>query len=139
MTAEEYLEQYRDALLVAQRLKREYEKEEKLLDSIASPLGSDGTPHGTGISRATESKAIKLAEKLSVYKEAELEALRIKRQVLRTINRVPGAKGAVLYEKYINFLTMQEIADKIGYTERHCYNLKDAGLEIVEKMIERRK
>jgi len=135
MTAAEYLQQYGEAVRVAWRLKSEYDKEAEKLDAIRSPQGSDGTPRGGSVSRPTEKQAVRLAEKLTEYEEAELEAIRIKRRVLRTINKIPGPVGAVLYERYINLRPFRQVAEVLHYSERHCYNLRDKGLEEVEALI----
>ena len=137
MTAKEYLQQYREALLLAQRLRSEYNKESELLDSIRSPLGSDGQPHGTGVSSPSENKAVRLAEKLTEYEEAEAEAIAIKRHVLRTINKVPGDPGAVLYERYINLKTWSQIADELHFSDRQCYRLRNEGLDIVDEILKK--
>lgn len=135
MTAKEYLQQYADAEILAQRLKSEYEKESELLDSIRSPLGGDGQPRGGAVTNPIETKAVRLAEKLTEYQDAELEALRIKRRVLRTINNVPGERGAVLYERYIEFNSWRQIADKLHYSKRHCFNLHNEALDIVDEIL----
>ena len=135
MTAKEYLQQYGDAEQIAQRLKSEYDKQSELLITINSPQGSDGQPHGRGVTSPIENKAIKLAEKLTEYQEAELEAIRIRQRVLRTVNKVPGQRGAVLYEKYINLKSWRQVADTLHYSKRHCYNLHNEGLDIVEELI----
>ncbi len=135
MTAKEYLQQYGDAEVIAQRLKSEYEKEAEFLDSIRSPLGGDGQPRGRSGSSPIEAKAVRLAEKLTEYQDAELEAIRIKRVVLRTVNKVPGPPGSVLYERYINLRSWRQVADALHYSKRHCYNLHNEGLNVVEKII----
>ena len=135
MTAKEYLKQYGEAVRVAQRLKTEYDKEQEQINTIRSSLGSDGQPHGSGVSSPVEAKAVRLAEKLSEYQDAELEALRIKREVFRTINKVAGPPGDVLYERYVNLRTWGQIADVLGYSERQCYNLRNQGLDIVDELI----
>lgn len=135
MTAKEYLEQYAQAVIIAERMKIEYDKESELLDSIRSPLGSDGLPHGGGISKQVEQKAVRLAEKRNKYQEAEIEASLVKARVLKTINKVQGDPGSVLYERYVNLRTWGQIADVLGYSERQCYNLRNQGLDIVDELI----
>lgn len=135
MTAIEFLEQYKEAQQIANRLKAEYEKESEILDSITSPLGSDGMPRSGKISQSTERKAVKLAEKLTEYEEAQLDALRIKRDVFRVVNMVPGDSGDVLYERYIKLSSWRQIADNLGYSERQCYNLRNEGLDVVKELI----
>ena len=135
MTAKEYLQQYGEAEAIAQRLKSEYDKESEFLDSIRSPLGGDGTPRGRSGTNPIESKAVRLAEKLTEYQDAEFEATIIKHRILRTVNSVPGPRGSVLYERYINLLSWRQIADRLHYSKRHCYNLHNEGLDIVEGLI----
>ena len=64
MTAKEYLKQYETATKRANRYKTEYEHESELVDSVRSTLGGDGQPHGTGVSKAVENRAIRLSDKL---------------------------------------------------------------------------
>ena len=134
MTAKEYLQQYGEAVRVAERLKTEYDQELLKIDAVRSTLGGDGTPHGTGISRATEDKAIRLADKALELKDAELEAVRIRQEVFDLIRTVPGEKGDVLYERYINLKSWGEVAAAVGYSERHVYNLHREGLADVDRI-----
>ena len=147
MTAKEYLRQYEEAARLARRLKTEYDKEVELIDSIRSVLGGDGTPRGGSISKTTENKAIRLAEKLSDYQNAELDALRIKRTILSTINAIPGEAGSTLYERYINLKwdekrkiirlqTWDEVAKAIGYSKRQAHRFHEDGLAVVQNVIE---
>lgn len=147
MTAKEYLMQYEEAARLARRLKTEYDKEVDLIDMISSPLGGDGTPRDGFISRTTENKALRIADKFAYYRDAELEALRIKRKVLNTIKVVPGEAGSTLYERYINLKwderrkilrlqTWDEVAKAIGYSKRQAYRFHEVGLAAVQNVIE---
>ena len=135
MTAKEFLQQYGEAVRIAERIKTEYDKEQDLIDSVRSALGGDGTPHGGGISKATENKAIKLADKALELKDAELEAIRIRQEVFDVIRTVPGEKGDVLYERYINLKSWDEVADSVGYSKRHARNLHDEAIDIVQHFL----
>lgn len=135
MTAKEFLQQYGEAVRIAERIKTEYDQEQDLIDSVRSALGGDGTPHGGGISKATENKAIKLADKALELKDAELEAIRIRQKVFDVIRTVPGEKGDVLYERYINLKSWDEVADSVGYSKRHARNLHDEALDIVQHFL----
>lgn len=146
MTAKEYLQQYGEAVRIAERLKTEYDQELLKIDAIRSPLGGDGTPHGSGISKATENKAIRLADKALELKDAELEAIRIRQEVFDLIRKVPGEKGDVLYERYINLVedketgrlrlkTWDEVAEAVKYSKRHARNLHDEALEVVNHFL----
>jgi DNA-directed RNA polymerase specialized sigma subunit len=132
MTVRKYLEQYGEAVRIAERLKTEYDQELLEIDNVRSTLGGDGTPHGTGISRATEDKAIRLADKALELKDAELEAVRIRQEVFDSIRRIQGTKGDILYEKYINLKSWDEVADTVGYSKRHVQRLHDEALPQVQ-------
>ena len=134
MTAKEFLQQYRDAVLIADRLRNEYEKELILIDASRSVSDNDGMPHGSGINKPTEEKAVKLADKALDYQNAHLEAIRIRQKVFDVIRKVPGEKGDVLYERYINLKSWSEVAAAVGYSERHVYNLHREGLADVDRI-----
>lgn len=135
MTAKEFLQQYGEAVRIAERIKTEYDQEQDLIDSVRSALGGDGTPHGGGISKATENKAIKLADKALELKDAELEAISIRQKVFDVIRTVPGEKGDVLYERYINLKSWDEVANSVGYSKRHARNLHDEAIDIVQHFL----
>lgn len=135
MTAKEFLQQYGEAVRIAEMIKTEYDQEKDLIDSVRSALGGDGTTHGGGISKATENKAIKLADKALELKDAELEAISIRQKVFDVIRTVPGEKGDVLYERYINLKSWDEVADSVGYSKRHARNLHDEAIDIVQHFL----
>lgn len=135
MTAKEFLQQYGEAVRITERIKNEYDQEQDLIDSVRSALGGDGVPHDGGISKATENKAIKLADKALELKDAELEAIRIRQKVFDVIRTVPGEKGDVLYERYINLKSWDEVADSVGYSKRHARNLHDEAIDIVQHFL----
>ena len=61
MTANEYLKQYEWAVNRVRRYEEAYAKESMLIDAVRSLSDNDGMPHGSGIGRPTEVKAIRLA------------------------------------------------------------------------------
>lgn len=132
MMIKEYLEQYRIADRKAKRLHREYEKEKALIDSIKSPLGTDGTPHGSGISKTVEARAIRLADKLLEYEEAELDAIKRRQSVFDTIAKVEGIEGDILYSYYVDYFdekknkarTWEDVADIVHVDPRTVYRIK---------------
>lgn len=135
MNAKEYLQQYGEAVRIAERLKKEYDHELLKIDSVRSTLGGDGTPHGGGISKSTEDKAIRLADKALELKDAEFEAIRIRQEVFSMINRIPGKKSDVLYERYINLKSWDEVAAAVGYSKRHARNLHSEALDDVKHFL----
>lgn len=132
MTAKEYLQQYEDAVRIANRLKTEYEKEVEQIDSIRSALGGDGTPRGGGISRVVENRAIKLADKALELKQAELDAIRIRQEVFDVIREIPGEKGDVLYERYINLKSWSQVARAVGYSKSRTHDLHREALDLIK-------
>ena len=135
MKATEYLEQYEYALYAANRARKTYELEMERIDAIGSTLSSDGQPHGTGISRKTEDKAIRLADKASAWLNAEEQAQIKMEEIAHFINRIPGVEGLVLYQRYVQLLGWREIADNLIYTESGIFKVRERALEIAERML----
>lgn len=75
MTAKEYLEQYKEADRLAKRLEAEYMREREMIDAVRSTADLDGLPHGNGIKKPVEDRAIRLADRAAEWKMAELDAL----------------------------------------------------------------
>lgn len=132
MTITGYLEQYKDADRKAKRLRREYEKEKNLIDAIRSPLGSNGEPHGTAISKTVENQAVRLADKLFEYETAEIEAIGVRQNIFDTIMKVDGIESEVLYNYYIDYFdekqnkarTWNDVADIVHVDPRTVYRIK---------------
>lgn len=128
----EFLEQYRIADRKAKRLRREYEKEKNLIDSIKSPLGSDGEPHGSGISKTVEARAVRLADKLLEYEDAELEAIEIRQAVFDAVMKLDGIESDVLYSYYVDYFdekkgkarTWDDVAELVHVEPRTVYRIK---------------
>ena len=136
MTAEEYLKQYRELNRKAQRYKAEYQTELEKIDAIGSTLaGEPGMPHGTGISRKTEDKAIRLADKATRWIGAELEAIEKRQEIFELIHDIDGIEGDILYERYINLLTWEQIAERLYYSGSGLYYAHQRALDIVERRL----
>ena len=134
-TAKQYLKQYENAVKVAQRVRREYEEELDLIDNIRSSLGGDGLPRSGEISRKVENQALKLSEKADALREAEAAAIEVRQEIFRTVMRVPDEKGSVLYERYVLLKDWKDVADCVGYSEAHTYELHRQGLEFVNNLL----
>lgn len=135
MKVTEYLEQYEYALYAAQRARKTYELEMERIDAIGSTLSGDGTPHGSGISRKTESKAIRLADKATKWLEAEEQAQIKMEEIANFINDIPGIEGVVLYQRYIELLGWKEIAENLIYTESGIFKVRERALNIAERKL----
>jgi len=132
MTAQEYLQQYGIAERYARRCKREYEIEMEKIDAIGSTLSGDGMPHGSGVSRKTEDKAIRLAEKAEALKEAQQNAMLLRQEIFEFVHDIPGVEGDVLVERYLNFKHWSDIAEQLSYSERSIYIIHNRALEIAQ-------
>lgn len=129
MTVKEYLRQYEAAERIARRLKTEYDEQVLMIDNIKSPSNTDGMPHGSGISNRTEQSALRLLETAERYKNAEVEALKKRQQVFNMIWNVPGLKGDILYERYINLKSWDQVADTVHVSLRHATRLHGEALQ----------
>lgn len=139
MFVERYLKQYRNADKKVKQLEREINKEQYLIDSIRSPLGSSGEPHGTGISKTVEIRAIRLADKRSEYEDAKSRAIEIRQRVFDAVLKVDGIEGEVLYEYYVDYYdekkqkpkTWEDVADIVHVDSRSVYRIKNRALKKV--------
>lgn len=136
MTAKEYLRQYEYAAKRVKRLEEEYNTEREQIDAVRSVSDNDGMPHGNGISKPTEEKAIRLSDKLQRLADARLEAVAIKQEVFDFVNSIDGIEGEVLFQRYIELRSWEEICVIISYSwaQTHRYHLK--ALDIVARRLE---
>ena len=136
MTAKEFLRQYEDANRRALRCKTEYETELEKIDAIGSTLSNDaGMPHGSGVSRRTEDKAIRLADKAARWKIAELDAIEKRQEVFEVIHDIPEVEGDLLYERYINLHRWEDICVLLHYSWNGIHKAHRRALQIVENKL----
>lgn len=135
MTAKQFLKQYEYAVDLVARYEAEYKLAEEEIDAIGSTLAGDGQPHGSGVSKKTENKAIKLSEARERWKRARDDAFEIRQRVLNVIIDIPDIEGKILYERYINLLTWEQIAEKLYYSYSGLFYAHGRALNIVEKRL----
>ena len=137
MTAKEYLRQYEYADRRARRLEAEYEQELMMVDAIRSASDNDGMPHGSGISKPTEDRAIRLADKAMRLVDARREAIAKRQEVFDLINSVDGIEGTLLYERYINLKSWEKVAEVCDKSDKWCRTrLHSNALQIVRKILD---
>ena len=136
MTAKEYLKQYERAAKRAQRYRQQYEEESALIDAVRSLSDNDGMPHGSGISKPTEDKAIRLADRRMRLIKAELEAIRIKQDLFDFIDGIEGVEGDVLYHRYIRLLKWEEVCLIVHYSWPNTMRIHRRALDKVQKIID---
>lgn len=133
MTAKEFLKQYEHANNKARRLREEYRREMDLIDTIS--IKADGMPHGSGISKPTEDKALRLAEKAMRWKEAEVDAIEARQKVFEQIYDIPGIEGEVLIQRYVNLHKWEEICILLHYSWNGIHEAHRRALRIVESTV----
>ena len=129
------MEQYEDALRRVRQCEEQYKRESLLIDSIRSTSDNDGMPHGSGISKPTEEKAVRLAEKGMDLFEARKEALRLQREIFEIAYKVGGVESDVLVERYINLRDWSKIYAIINYSDSQTYRYHISGLDKVADIL----
>lgn len=117
------------------RCECEYKEAVENIDAIGSTLSGDGQPHGTGVSRKTEDKALDLVEAREKWAKAKAEAFQIRQEVVDLIIDIPDIEGKVLYERYINLLTWEQISEKLYYSSSGIFYAHQRALDIVERRL----
>ena len=138
MTAINYLRQYEEAVRRVKHIERELEEERILIDSIRSVSDNDGMPHGSNISKPTEAKAIRLADKQLRLVEAKLEAIRVRQEIFDVVIAVGGLESDVLIERYINLKKWEKVCEAVCYTWPTVRSAWHRGLDKVDKIISTR-
>lgn len=135
MTAIKFLEQYEEAVRAIRRREREYRDESIMVDAVRSLSDNDGMPHGSGISKPTENKAIRLADKRLRLIEAKLNAIEVRQMVFDVVDRVEGVPGDVLFQRYILLKKWDDVYKAINYSETSTWRFYRIGLARVEELI----
>ena len=135
MTAKEFLRQYEYADRRVRRLEAEYHDELLMVDAIRSASDNDGMPHGSGISKPTEEKALRLADKHLRLIDARLDAIAKRQQVYDLIDGIDGVEGDLLFERYIKLRKWEEICILLHYSWKGVHKVHRRALNIVEEII----
>lgn len=117
------------------RLEREYEEERLMIDSVRSLSDNDGMPHGNGISKPTEERAVRIADTHERLLSARAEAVEVRQRVFDVIDQVKDIEGDALYLRYIELQKWNAVASSLGYSVPGIYNIRTRALEKVEKII----
>lgn len=135
MTAKEFLKQYEYAAKRIRRLEEELNDERLMIDAVRSLSDNDGLPHGNSISKPTEERAIRLADKLSDLVQARLDAIELRREVFDVVDRVEGVPGDVLFARYIKLMKWDDVSEYVNYSWKWTHHFHKVGLDIVSDMI----
>lgn len=138
MKAKDFLKQYEYAQQRADMCREEYEVEMLKIDAIGSTLAGDGQPHGSGISRKTEDKALRLAEKAKRWKSVEREALKERQEVFEVVSMVNGIEGKILYQRYVDLNKWEQICVNIPMSWTGVHKAHKRALAIVQGILDNR-
>lgn len=137
MTAKEYLGQYKQLNMVAQRHRMEYQIEMEKIDAIGSTLSNEpGMPHGNGISKKTEDKVVNLADKAREWKRAESDALKKRQEIYEFITGIEGIEGEVLYQRYIMLRKWEEICVLVHYSWKGVHIVHRRALKTAQNLLD---
>lgn len=118
MDAKTFLKQYERAVRRADDYREEYEREQELIDAIRASSNIDGMPHGNSVSRKVEDQAIRLADKALEWKDAEMDAIRVRQKVFDAVMQLDDPEREVLKRRYVYLQKWDTIADGMCYTTR---------------------
>lgn len=142
LTAKEFLKQYEYAARRVKRIEQELNDERLMIDAVRSLSDNDGLPHGTGISKPVEERAIRLADKLAELAQARLDAIEVMRNVFEVIQKVDGVPGDVLFYRYIkltprgDLMSWEDVCKSVNYSWGSVHRYHYIGLDAVSKIIE---
>lgn len=135
MTAKEFLKQYEYADRRLRRLEEEYRDECLMVDAIRSASDNDGMPHGSGISKPTEKKALELVDLHLRLVDAMKEARDKRAEVFDLIEGIGGIEGDVLFQRYIKLRKWEEICILLHYSWHGIHAAHRRALEIVDRAL----
>lgn len=136
MTPKEYLLQYRDAVRRATAAQDHLDELRAMAERITPNYGgSGGGTHQTGDKLgAAVAKLVDAESRVS----DELELLEAtEREVIGTIDKITdGTLHTLLYERYINGKTWEQIAVALNYSYRQTTRMHGAALIAVKHVLE---
>lgn len=146
MTVCEWLEEYKKVgeLITGKKAEKKQllQKRQRLIEMAEdiSPRMPDGMPFSN---TGTVSKKVENAVISKVLIDGELEDvdkaigiyLDFKREVVAALEKLPTKHYAVLHRYYIRGMTLEAIAEDIGYSSRQAQRIKNEGLVLLEEFI----
>ena len=143
----EWLDNYKkaDELLHGKKAeKKQLRNEQQRLIDIAtdiSPKMPDGMPHSN---TGTVSQKMQNAVISKILVDGEIEnvdnaiiaLLEYKKTVITAIEQLPTPHYGVLHRYYIRGMTIEAIAEDMGYSSRQISRIKQRALKILEDVIE---
>lgn len=118
MTTKEYLNQYRIARAKVERCRERLAQIQESLDSKSTSF--DAMPRPTGISKPTETNAIRLAETRERLEETMRSTEVVRQQIADEIEQVDGViYQELLYGRYVQGLEWEDVTRRVSrYRDR---------------------
>lgn len=133
MTAKEYLQQYREAVLRAKAAMDHRDEMRAMAERITPNYSGGGGGHQTGDRLGAAVARIVDAE---ARVDAEIELMTATaREVEATISAVQEPYRTLLFERYINGKTFEQIAVEMNYSWRQTIRLHGAALNSVRSIL----
>ena len=129
MDAKEYLQQYSESQRRVKLLRKEYDSITELIKSVCP------SPYYDKLFK-DDIRLIKAKVNARKMKELEAEQQKICDEVLSVIKRIPGVKGQILRERYIDLMLWEDIADRECYSIKNVYYLHSHALEEVQNILD---
>ena len=125
-----YLKRYKKAVACIARLEGKYQTLTERIKSVKSPNYS-GMPRG-GVPVTTEEL---IADKLELeerIKRLKKKSRRIKSEIIEEIDTLEDPLHCEILEAFfIDCLSIEDIADNLGYTDRHIYRMYNEAVSII--------
>lgn len=135
MTAQQYLYQYRSALIDLQRSERLI----KRITALLEVQGVDTSAEKVQTSKLDDRTARLIAELVDAkreFRDLQEESVRRMRTVAGVIRAIEDPQQKRLLElRYIDGVTWYEIAEKMYVSYRHVFNIHRHALDEVEKIV----
>jgi len=133
MTVKEYLLQYREAIRRVQAITEHLAELRVIAERITPNYSGDGGNHQAG--DKIGSAVVKIVD-AEVKTAAEIDRLTaLEAEVIGTIDRVQEPYRTLLYERYINGLTFEQIAVRMDYSWRQIIRLHGQALQYAQDVI----
>lgn len=118
---------------------REHDLAELREERESISINLDGMPHGTSLSDKTARLAAQLADAEEEIIELRSEAWSKRMEIVRTLNRIQTPEyNTLLYLRYIEGKTWEQIAVEMHYTFRHTTRLHGDALREVDAILAHR-
>lgn len=127
MTAKEYLMQYRDAMRRAKAITDHIDDLRAMCEQLRTEDG-----HKIELGKA-------VAELVDAQNRAKAEVDRLtalEQEIVQTISHTDEPYRTLLYERYINGKTWEQVAVRMNYSFRHTTKLHGTALRILKDVLE---